>query len=237
MNRISKWFAVFIILVMILSSLSLLMVKPASAQLIPKPSVPEFTLHFVGSPYNALVVTVKNQPYDSAFGTMYYNIRLKDHNSGNDSWIYPLDQLFFSYHTYPEQSTDSEYTNISITVQSNFLLLGTQNDIAVEAMIGNIGRDAHYNPAPYVFNGQTSDWRNTQTITIPASSSSTSPNPTQSPTNTVSPTPTVPEISWLAILPLFVLSLFIGVRLRHRNAAKIHDFPLKALITQKPIFP
>jgi hypothetical protein len=223
MGTKSKSFALILIFITAFSSLSLLMLKPVSAQSIPKPSVPEFTLQFVGSPYNALVVTVKNQPYDSAFGTMYYNLRLKNHNAGNDGWIYPLDRLFYSYHTYPEQSTDSEYTNISITVQSNFLLLGIQNDIEIEAMLGTIGRDAHYNPAPYVFNGQTSDWSNPQTITLPAMSTTT---PTITPSTTPDSTNSLPNSStYLLITSItliviaFLLAIIIALLLyrRHRK--------------------
>jgi hypothetical protein len=69
-------------LILILAVSSLIIVESAFAQSIPKPSVPEFSLQFVGSPYNALVVTVKNQPYDSDYTEMYYNIRLKNHNEG-----------------------------------------------------------------------------------------------------------------------------------------------------------
>ncbi len=224
MGTKNKSFALILIFITAFSSLSLLMLKPVSAQSIPKPSVPEFTLQFVGSTYNALVVTVKNQPYDSAFGTMYYNLRLKDHNAGNNSSIYPLDRLFYSYQTYPEQSTDSEYTNISITVQSNFLLLGTQNDIEVEAMLGNIGRDAHYNPAPYVFNGQTSDWSNPQTIAIhaistttPTINQSTTPNSTNGSPNSST---YLLIISITLIVIAFLLAIIIALLLfrRHRKS-------------------
>jgi hypothetical protein len=208
MARLGKYLS--LCLVVILAVSSLLMIQSTCAQSIPKPSVPEFTLQFFGSPQYALVVTIKNQPYDSTFGTIYYNLRLKDHNAGNDSWIYPLDQLFYTYHTYPEQSTDSEYTNISITVQSNFLLLGIQNDIEIEAMLGTIGRDAHYNPAPYVFNGQTSDWSNTQTLNL-----------NQMAVVTPNPSPSVPEFSWLAILPLFISFLSVAVIVRHRKPSNL----------------
>jgi hypothetical protein len=57
-------------------------------------------------------------------------------------------------------------------------LLDIQNDVQVEAMLRSIGRDAHYNPAPWVFTGQTSDWSNTQTVIIPETSASASPNQT-----------------------------------------------------------
>jgi hypothetical protein len=39
--------------------------------------------------------------------------------------------------------------------------------------------------------------------------------------STPTQTPTVPELSWLAILPLFIATLFIAVKFRHRNPAII----------------
>ncbi len=52
MNRTSKGFAVFIILIMAISSLSLIMVEPVSAQTIPKPSVPQFSIQVVDYSYD-----------------------------------------------------------------------------------------------------------------------------------------------------------------------------------------
>ena len=51
MNRVSKSLALILILIIAISSLSLMMVKPASAQSIPKPSVPQFTLTFQDNTY------------------------------------------------------------------------------------------------------------------------------------------------------------------------------------------
>jgi parallel beta-helix repeat protein len=53
------------------------------------------------------------------------------------------------------------------------------------------------------------------TIGFPVSSPSASISP-----SSPSPTPTVPEFSWLTILPLFVSMLFIAVKFRHRKTPK-----------------
>jgi len=45
------------------------------------------------------------------------------------------------------------------------------------------------------------------------------PSPTQLPT----PIPTVPELSWLAILPLLASLPFIAVILRHRKTIKLNQ--------------
>jgi hypothetical protein len=193
--------------------------------------VPQYTLQFVDQPPNsALVITIKNQPYDSLDWSLCYNIRLKDHNSGNASWRYPFDQGERAGNTvgshidhFPEQSAVSNYTNISITVQSN-LFVGGQNDIQVEALLGEQYPDPGHGYKETFFR-TTSGWSSMQTITIPASSipatitpnPTSTPTPTQTETPTPTPVPTVPEFSWLAILPLLISMLSIAVIIRHRT--------------------
>jgi parallel beta-helix repeat protein len=46
--------------------------------------------------------------------------------------------------------------------------------------------------------------------------------PTSSPTP-ISPSPTVPELSWLVVIPLMIMVLFVIVALRHRKTAKISE--------------
>lgn len=52
MGSINKNFASILIIIMAISSLSLIMVRPASAQSIPTPSVPEFTIKYVDNSYD-----------------------------------------------------------------------------------------------------------------------------------------------------------------------------------------
>lgn len=250
MAGLCKYLAVWLVVIFAVSSM--LIVLPTNAQSIPKPSVPQFTLSLVGpayvvpttyhldqstgqivadigytNQYSAVVITIKNQPYDNTYGSLYYNVRIKNHE-WNDSWLYPLDNLFRMFQTYPTQSTDSDYTNITLTIQSNSLLVGVKNDIQVEAMLGNIGRHQEYSDtgqylgAPYVFNGQTSDWSSTQTISIPANVplDSTSPNPTIPETSTpTSPTSTngnssegidsIPLTTFVLVVVIFVLIIAV----------------------------
>ncbi len=260
MARMSRYLCLCLVVILAISSLSL--VKPINAQTIPKPSVPEFNLSLVGpayvvpttyhldqntgqivadvgytNEYSAVVITIKNQPYDTTYGSLFYNIRLKNHER-NDSWLYPLDNLFRMFQTYPTQSTDSDYTNITLTIQSNSLLVGVQNDIQVEAMLGNIGRHQEYSDtgqylgAPYVFNGQTSDWSNTQTIMIPAYvpitsnstlyPSSTLPNmgPIASPISNNADLTLTSTLIIIAIFVVTVISLLLYVRHLKRNTPK-----------------
>src|SRR5208283_2850842 len=93
MGSISKGFALFFILIMAISGLSLMMAKPAFAQTptpstIPKPSVPEFTVTLISSsPESHFVnktieLSIKNQPSVS-----FYNVRMRV-NDGNWSLLY-----------------------------------------------------------------------------------------------------------------------------------------------------
>ena len=100
MGKIGKTFAIFLTLIIAMSCLTLLTVKPVNAQAIPKPSVPEFTGKFVNASYSvtttnpytganetqqiindSIEVTIKNQPFDHSNYQIYYNIRTKPHFS------------------------------------------------------------------------------------------------------------------------------------------------------------
>jgi hypothetical protein len=161
-------------------------------------------------------VTIKNQPFTrySSNGQiidLYFNMRTKGHYEENWTNSYNIDDV------YPNQ-TNTEYTVLLFRSQGNgyFLISNSaysashagfyapsngQVDFQMEAMIGSIHRDASQFLAPWGFYGETSGWSNTQTITIPENSNSTSPLP-----NPTFPTPTVPEVPSLTI-PLLVSML------------------------------
>ncbi len=172
MGSISKSFSLLLIVLLAVSSL--IMAKPAFAQN-PTPSVPTFTVQpVVGNTgkYSYVVVTIKNQPYNSSYGSLYYNIQISPH--GENSWtdLYQLHNQNF-----PTQS-DADYTNISIPVedgQNAEITIGFgQTDIQVQAMLGNIVQEPNGTAAMqglpsyyYSFIGYVSGWSNTQTVTIP----------------------------------------------------------------------
>ena len=106
---------------------SLLMVEAVSAQSVPKPSVPEFTVRFVNASYlvttinsytgvdetelvsnNSIVITIANQLFDYSGYKLYYNVRVKPHFGGNWTEVnsvrtWPSSQLsgyVFSYSEY-----------------------------------------------------------------------------------------------------------------------------------------
>ena len=140
-------------------------------------------------------MTIKNQPLAfnypaptliGGFG-FYYNIQVRPHSSSGD-WT-------DVYHAWGDGylvSTNTEYTITSLSIEG-YGFEGSQTDIQVQAMIGQIGRG--YNPNasqidmyPYKFEGQTSSWSPTQTVTVPANTP-LSPTPISSFSPTVTPTP------------------------------------------------
>lgn len=111
-------------------------------QTIPAPSVPEFTVTFVNSSYDALdpytgasqrvanntvQITIKNQPFSTIYNpkgnmttSLFYNLQVKGHYTDRWTEIYnsynysfPLSQNVYTWHDYPIQS-NSKYTIISL---------------------------------------------------------------------------------------------------------------------------
>ena len=240
MGNTSKTLALVLILMMSISCGGLLTVNPASAQTIPTPSIPEFTVNFVPASYSVtttnpytgvnttqtfdnstIEVIIKNQPftayYDASIDqniSLYYNIQDKGHYTEN--WV----DIYSGYdnpNPYPTPS-NSEYTVISMP--SNYPT-GGKVDFQVEAMIGYINETYYMvwagpTAGPkfiFSFVGEKSGWSNTQTITIGEASNSSSPPPTS--------TPSIPELSWLVIVPLLLSVFFVVAIVRHRKTADL----------------
>jgi hypothetical protein len=219
-------------LIMIASALCPLMIKPAYAESITTPSVPQFSVTFIGLWYDSttyvdnrtLFFTIRNQPfatykdYDSNEIGLYYNFRVKELLSsqwyyypfgpnGHSTWLYgklDIDSLsgpFFN-------SSNSDYTTAYVNFFSFFdrytVPSNIQLDVQVQALIGKINLDytGLLAGSGYNFTGSSSNWSNTQTITLAEGSTST--DISSSPTTTPAPTATVPEFSWLTILPLLL---------------------------------
>ena len=159
----------------------------------------------------SIEIKIRNQPFETFYNTngqainLYYNIRIKGHFEQN--WT----ELYRPVYGFPQQSTDSEYTVFSYPwVEQGETPIGTwmitlrngaQADFQVEAMIGYIADSGPFSdrsPREY-FEGETSGWSNTQSITIGETSAS------------ISPSPTVPEFPITVILPLFVIMPLITI--------------------------
>jgi hypothetical protein len=192
-----------------------MMFGSASAQTIPKPTVPQFQLKvmehsetlpsvyeidqftgknvtiFEGAYYEwrTLDFTVENQQTPTP-NNLYFNIRYKGEYSSNWTYLYHGD-------TYARaqlgQTSIISFLISGQAVHGDLYPLpipsGAKVDFQVEAMIGGIFRKSPEFASGYEFRGETSGWSNTQTITIPITSASASPNPTSS-NSTTAPTST-----------------------------------------------
>ncbi len=174
--------------------------------------------------------TIKNQPFtpyndsNGNFIGLYYSFRAKGHD-GNDWILHPFAQT--GQNTWQSTYTNSEYyQNVSSTypasngVYTDIIIgldffslqnvtIGNLVDFQVIALAGHVNlitsgplaRQGYYN-----FTGQSSDWSNTQTITIANQTTSTS-----TPTLT-SPSPTVPEFpSAILIIVFIVAATLVGI--------------------------
>ena len=189
----------------------------------------------------SIEITVTNQPftsYSDAEGhliSLFYNVRFKGHFGGESTWTTPFYKTIRNGEygfTARNPQSNSGYTIIS--VPSEFRV-GDVVDFQVQTLEGF---HTPWEPLPMPmgtsqFTGQSSDWSNTQTITIgQTSTSNPTPNPTQTPTNAISttptpalnsttPTPTVPEFSSLTIpLLLFVMLTLAGLVVYHKKILK-----------------
>ena len=256
MNSRSKGFSVLLIL--LLTASSLIMAKPAFAQSIPTPSIPQFAVKYANhsddippittsttNPYTGkattttipsqyivnftLDVTILNQPFPAIINGnasdlyLYYNVRIKGHFASGEDWYYQYPSfpampsytstggtLDGSYNdTLPTQS-NSQYTVLSFP--ANYTS-GGEIDFQVEALfayqVTTYQGNYYFKTPETFFTYQSSGWSQTQTFTMPASITSSS-----------TPTPTVPEFSWLVIVPLLLSMFFVAVTIRHRKTAK-----------------
>lgn len=213
MGRISKSLSS----VLVVCLLVLIMVGSAFAQTptpppvpTPKHSIPEFTLKLADHSYDVppsttttytgkqtvttqpgyhvenktIDITIKNQPFVSSSNltNLYYDVRVKGHFEENWTELYP-----YSDDSRPDLQLQSASENTLISTPQDYPA-GGQVDFQVEAIIVTIHPLYNTNFAYWEY--ETSDWSNTQTLSIPAS------EPTATPNNSLSPTTSVTTI-WL----------------------------------------
>lgn len=208
-----------LLLILILVVLSLIIVESVFAQSIAKPSIPEFTATLISSPSESqsinrtIELAIKNQPIIS-----FYNVRMRV-NDGDWIPLYPNNSV-------PIQSTD-EFTVLSyrsghLGVESQYhfgyraenLSASDKVDFQVQAMVGSIHRVFNPNATnqlemyPYVFSGETSDWSNTQTITMPEEANSDSET-TSTPTN-MDTTKAHSYVDFSLIIALIVIAVLVA---------------------------
>jgi hypothetical protein len=199
---------------------TLLLTKSVYAQSTPIPtlSAPTFTARLGGDPvrvnttysldastgqivanlgytnqFSLVDLTVKNQPFDSSYGSLYYNVRVKNHNSTSWQVVGWGDEA-----TNPEQSTNSDQTELSLGTEGSWgqpSLAGMQTDIQVQAMLGGFSFENNGFTEGYVFSGTTGAWSNTETIDVPANTQLSPTLPPSSSTQTSLPLSTATSIS------------------------------------------
>ena len=139
MGSASKTFALILTLIIAMSCVTLLMLKPVNAQSIPKPSVPEFTVQYIcvknyvqptttTDPYTGqtitqggyytqsdpfIKITIKNQPFDKSINKtmgLFYQVDGKGHFSGN--WVVITYWLATTPNVqYPTQWPEQDYSS------------------------------------------------------------------------------------------------------------------------------
>jgi hypothetical protein len=282
MGNIDK--EISLLLVVILAVSSLMMVESASAQSIPKPSVPEFTVRFVDNSYDVepryyydpytgkdvlaengyhvqnktIELKIRNQPLISAHDSygnvlrLYYRVQNKGYFGGSWFDLHGGGGDYYPdyYYIGPVSPTD-EYilklyglagNNGTLSLQNLDISDGGKADFRVQAFIGYVNRTKFWGilgeSHEDIFTGETSDWSNTQTLSIPDGSvSASTPSPTtpttSAPTSTI--TTTSPDANGNSItLPLNILIIIIAAILllavtlsvllfsRHRKTAKLN---------------
>jgi hypothetical protein len=279
-NRVSM-----VILTFILVTASLLL---ASAQSIPKPSTPEFTVKFVDRSYTVeesshinqftgelevfpahrvlnytVELAIKNQQIAPAMvsggnAEFRYDVNVKGRFAQNWTIMYlefegpkssSSDYTLITYElvlspTYPEQGVQLrgfDFRSNTITgIPPN-----SQLDFRVRAMYGAMHRS--YNPNetlqilmfPWVFTGESSGWSSTQTITIPAFSTT---SPTLPPDSTPSPYNTYPSTFLsdntqltiiaivVAVLAVIIASLLLYIKALKKTVRKIVKNEIRSTI-------
>ena len=241
MGRNGEILALVLITLIAFTSPSPLIVKLSSAQTVPKPLVPEFTIRPVGPSfdipptysfnsssglfyvnegyhfeYSTVEIIIKNQafPNQTDIDHLFYNVRLKPHNYPDSYW----NELFKpNWNGFPVQ-TSSNFTIIPIAAEGATELqyqipTGATTDIQVEAMIGHIGRNNTITPYPYpyVFFGETSGWSSTQTINLPPKEPIFVSSPTPSPIVTAPANRNAPHLEPIDYLVPIVAILAIIV--------------------------
>lgn len=161
----------------------------------------------------SIVFKIRNQPFTSYNDTsdneicLYYNFKFKGH-FGSEWQYYPFSEsgqgtrrysaMFYvlSYESPKLAASNSEFTDITLSIP---FLFGIDNpksgslDFQVQALIGHID---YQGDGFYKFEGQTSGWSDTQTITIGE--------------NTQITDDAIPEFpSWIALPMILTITLFV----------------------------
>ena len=180
----------------------------------------------------SIIISIKNQPFTSYMTDngsavdLYYNLRWKI--EGHDYWTL-IDNIL---------ANKGNYTILIFNSTQGFSMGGVEGlydydsridpiinhsfSIQLQAFIGINVFDPDYFFMWRLVNMEESGWSNIQTIIPTKATATPTPNtsdfnPSISSSLTPTPSPTVPECSWLVILPLLLSMFTVAVVLRHRK--------------------
>lgn len=210
--------ALVLILIMVVSALGLMMVKPANAQRFeqdtsfPTPSIPQFTVRIVNnSYYTQPITTITTDPFTGQSTTTTTPSRFVEDEFielaiKNQSVTFQRGgiDLYFDVRTKGHFSKDwnyistldgniienysSRYTIVTAYFDHDFPAVG-QIDFQVRAIIGDIYVEDPNTLSQYeIVMGQNGGWTDIQTISIPDGSVSITPFTNPSPAPTQTPT-------------------------------------------------
>jgi hypothetical protein len=165
-------------------------------------------------------LSIKNKPFtsyesDGQIFNYYLNIRTKGHYDTDWITIYSPSKGYLT-------QLNSDYTKVSYSVDDNEYpfwdnVKGSATiDFQVQALIGAVHRVYNgsandiMNIAPWIFEGETSDWGSTQTITIDEPTQTATPGVSQS---SISPSanPTAIQVFGLDSIGVLVLVLIFVI--------------------------
>jgi hypothetical protein len=234
--------ALTLLLILALVASSLIMLSSVSAQAIPKPSAPEFTLRYVDysydvaptatsstDPYNGSITTttipgrhVSNQTIEvtikNDIGASYYGLRYKGHYS--DSWTYfpyygtDSHDIYDGFFPPDFQASVSSYTvgYLYLGLLPQPIPQGAPIDVQVQPLFG----DFEVTPYGFALGRPTYDARFKGTV---GDWTDTQTITIGEPSASITPSPTVPELPMTAILSLLVIIPMVAtVLLRKRKA-------------------
>ena len=162
----------------------------------------------------SIIITIGNQYVPSSY-SLFYNVRVRGHFGGQWTELYPYSADSYSSGDLPAQS-NSDYTVLSTSPD---FPANSEVDYQVEAMLwhnvevwipdhpgisgGGLEKAGHYETRLALYS--TSDWSETQTLTIEASQTP-SPEPASTPTPTQEPTQT----EFTTVIGVAVVAVVIG---------------------------
>ena len=247
----SKGFVIILIFITAFSSLSLLMVKPASAQT-PKPSIPKFTLKVLENPYDVAPTTTINPntgKTEQQAGYLVDNISIQvtiESPFSQPSFIQPnVPQTYNLWYnisaknhygnywmTYPNAGQYIPFSGYSDTVVTYdtvnlaYVLLGDGSnatwDLTTQSILQGFGEITPGRQIDFRVQALTGSYLPYYNSTFTGVAGDWSPIQTITiPASSTSPTPTVPELSWSVVILLMVSMFSVVLLIRHRKTANL----------------